>query len=153
MRSRPHDAEGQRDLNTQVFGLASDLGLPVIATNDAHFLRQQDHDSHDVLLCIGLGKDRSDADRMRYDRGLYFKSAPEIAARFPDHPEVLENTLAIADRVAVEFSKTYRVPSFPLPPGVETENDLLVRLAEAGCARAATATRSRTMSANGSTTS
>jgi DNA polymerase-3 subunit alpha len=127
-----HDADGQRELNTQVFGLASELGLPVIATNDAHFLRQQDHDSHDVLLCIGLGKDRSDADRMRYDRGLYFKSAPEIAARFPDHPEVLENTLRIADQAGVEFSKTYRVPSFPLPPGVETENDLLVRLAEAG---------------------
>ncbi len=127
-----HDAEGQRELNTQVFDLAAGMGLPVIATNDAHFLRQQDHDSHDVLLCIGLGKDRSDTDRMRYDRGLYFKSAPEIAARFPDHPEVLENTLAIADRAAVEFSKTYRVPSFPLPPGVDTENDLLVRLAEAG---------------------
>src|SRR5579863_1842668 len=127
-----HDADGQRELNAQVFALASGLGLPVIATNDAHFLRQQDHDSHDVLLCIGLGKDRLDPDRLRYDRGLYFKSAPEIAARFPDHPEVLENTLRIADRVAVEFSKTYRVPSFPLPPGVETENDLLVRLAEAG---------------------
>jgi DNA polymerase III subunit alpha len=127
-----HDAEGQRDLNAQIFELASGLGLPVIATNDAHFLRQQDHDSHDVLLCIGLGKDRLDPDRMRYDRGLYFKSAPEIAARFPDHPEVLENTLQIADRAGVEFSKTYRVPSFPLPPGVDTENDLLVRLAETG---------------------
>ncbi len=127
-----HDADGQRELNAQVFELASGLGLPVIATNDAHFLRQQDHDAHDILLCIGLGKDRLDPDRMRYDRGLYFKSAPEIAARFPDHPEVLENTLRIADRAAVEFSKTYRVPSFPLPPGVDTENDLLVRLAEAG---------------------
>jgi DNA polymerase-3 subunit alpha len=127
-----HDAEGQRELNTKIFDLASATGLPVIATNDAHFLRQQDHDSHDVLLCIGLGKDRSDNDRMRYDRGLYFKSAPEIAARFPDHPEVLENTLQIADRAAVQFSKTYRVPSFPLPAGVDTENDLLVRLSEAG---------------------
>ena len=127
-----HETEGQRELNTQVFQLAADLGLPVIATNDAHFLRPQDHDAHDVLLCIGLGKDRSDVDRMRYDRGLYFKSAPEMAARFPDHPEVLENTLQIADRVAVEFSKTYRVPSFPLPAGVATENDLLVRLAEEG---------------------
>jgi DNA polymerase III subunit alpha len=127
-----HDTEGQRELNDQVFRLAAALGLPVIATNDAHFLRQQDHDAHDVLLCIGLGKDRSDADRMRYDRGLYFKSAPEMAARFPDHPEVLEHTLQIADRVAVEFSKTYRVPSFPLPEGVATENDLLVRLAEEG---------------------
>src|SRR5580692_6157246 len=127
-----HDAEGQRELNTKIFDLASATGLPVIATNDAHFLRQQDHDSHDVLLCIGLGKDRSDNDRMRYDRGLYFKSAPEIAARFPDHPEVLENTLKIADEVNVEFGKKYNVPAFPLPENVATENDLLMTLATAG---------------------
>jgi DNA polymerase-3 subunit alpha len=60
-----HDSPGQRELNEQVFRLAGDLGLPVVATNDAHFLRPQDHDAHDVLLCIGLGKDRADADRMR----------------------------------------------------------------------------------------
>jgi len=77
-----HQSEGQSVLNERVFALAEQLNLPVIATNDAHFLRAEDHDSHDVLLCIGLGKDRSDADRMRYDRGLYFKSAPEIAASF-----------------------------------------------------------------------
>ena len=93
-------------------------GLPVIATNDAHFLKREDHDAHDVLLCIGLGKDRSDADRMRYDRGLYFKSAPEIAEHFADRPDVLENTLKIADEVGVEFGKKYHVPAFPLPAGV-----------------------------------
>ncbi len=127
-----HDSPGQRELNEQVFRLAAELGLPVIATNDAHFLRREDHDAHDVLLCIGLGKDRADADRMRYDRGLYFKSAGEIAAHFPDHPEVLSHTLEIADRVDIPFSKTYRVPSFPLPSGVESENALLVQLATEG---------------------
>ncbi len=127
-----HDTPGQRELNDRIFALGAELGLPVIATNDAHFLRREDHDAHDVLLCIGLGKDRADSDRMRYDGGLYFKSAPEIAERFPDHPEVLENTLRIADSVDVPFSKTYRVPSFPLPSGVATENELLVQLAEAG---------------------
>ncbi len=127
-----HNSPGQRELNEQVFRLAAELGLPVIATNDAHFLRREDHDAHDVLLCIGLGKDRADADRMRYDRGLYFKSAGEIAAHFPDHPEVLSHTLEIADRVDIPFSKTYRVPSFPLPSGVESENALLVQLATEG---------------------
>src|SRR5919109_4388760 len=73
-----HDSPGQRVLNERVFRLADELGLPVVATNDAHFLRAGDHDAHDVLLCIGLGKDRSDANRMRYDAGLYFKSAAEI---------------------------------------------------------------------------
>ena len=127
-----HDSDGQSALNDQIFRLGADLGLPVLATNDAHFLKAADHDAHDVLLCIGLGKDRADADRMRYDSGLYFKSAPEIAARFPGRPDVLENTLRIADDVSVEFGKKYHVPSFPLPAGVATENELLVRLATEG---------------------
>jgi DNA polymerase-3 subunit alpha len=127
-----HDSEGQARLNAEVFRLAADLNLPVVATNDAHFLSADDHDAHDVLLCIGLGKDRTDADRMRYDRGLYFKSHQEIAARFPDRPDVLTQTLAVADTAGIEFGKKYHVPSFPLPAGVETENELLVRLAERG---------------------
>jgi DNA polymerase III subunit alpha len=127
-----HDSEGQSKLNTRVLALADELSLPVVATNDAHFLRRTDHDAHDVLLCIGLGKDREDADRMRYDRGLYFKSAPEILERFADRPAVLDNTLRIADEAGIEFSKKYYLPSFPLPPDVPTENDLLVQLTEAG---------------------
>ena len=127
-----HESEGQAKLNERVFALANELGLPVIATNDAHFLRSEDHDAHDVLLCIGLGKDRSDADRMRYDRGLYFKSAPEIAKHFATRPDVLENTLRIADEVNVEFAKKYHVPAFPLPQGVSSENELLTTLATAG---------------------
>jgi DNA polymerase-3 subunit alpha len=127
-----HDTEGQRELNTRVFSLAAELGLPVIATNDSHFLRREDHDAHDVLLCIGLGKDRDDADRMRYDRGLYFKSAPEISAHFADRPDVLENTLKIADEADITFAKKYYLPSFPLPPEVSSENELLVQLSERG---------------------
>ena len=127
-----HDSEGQARLNAEIFRLAEDLGLPVVATNDAHFLGADDHDAHDILLCIGLGKDRSDGDRMRYDRGLYFKNHKEIAAKFPDRPDVLTRTLEIADRAGIEFGKKYHVPSFPLPAGVASENELLVRLAEAG---------------------
>ena len=118
-----HESEGQSKLNDRIFGLAAELGLPVIATNDAHFLRADDHDAHDVLLCIGLGKDRSDADRMHYDRGLYFKSAPEIANHFKTRPDVLENTLKIADEINVEFGKKYHVPAFPLPAGVASETE------------------------------
>src|SRR5690348_3794647 len=127
-----HDSEGQAALNKRVFQLASELNLPVLATNDAHFLTRDDHDAHDVLLCIGLGKDFSDNNRMRYDEGLYFKSAPEIAQSFPDRRDVLDNTLRIAEESAIQFSKQYRVPAFPLPPEFKTENDLLVQLAEAG---------------------
>ena len=127
-----HESEGQSTLNEKVLGLAESLGLPVVATNDSHFLTPQDHDAHDVLLCIGLGKDRTDGDRMKYDRGLYFKSAAEIATKFPSRTDVLENTLAIADRAGIEFKKAFHVPSFPLPQGVKSENELLVRLATEG---------------------
>ena len=127
-----HSSGGQAQLNERVFRLAAELSLPVVATNDAHFLTKNDHDAHDVLLCIGLGKDRSDQDRMRYDNGLYFKSAPEIASSFPGRADVLENTLRIADQVSVTFEKKYHLPSFPLPTGVATENDLLTTLATHG---------------------
>ncbi|MFA6166694.1 MAG: DNA polymerase III subunit alpha, partial [Gemmatimonadaceae bacterium] len=127
-----HNSGDQKLLNERVLTLAGTLNLPVVATNDAHFLRAEDHDAHDILLCIGLKKDRTDADRMRYDRGLFFKSAPEVREFFPTRPDVLENTLAIADQVDVQFGKKYHVPSFPLPKGVKTENELLVKDAKAG---------------------
>ena len=127
-----HDAGEQKKLNAEVFKLAKKLSLPVIATNDSHFLRAEDHDSHDVLLCIGLKKDRLDDNRMKYDRGLYFKSAPEIRDYFKDRPDVLTNTLAIADQAGFTFEKKYFLPAFPLPKGAKSENDLLVKLATAG---------------------
>ncbi len=127
-----HDSPNQGALNERVFKLADELSLPVIATNDSHFLKREDHDAHDVLLCIGLGKERAEPDRMHYDEGLYFKSADEVSARFPTRPDVLQNTLRIAEESSISFSKKYQVPSFPLPPGVETENELLVRLATEG---------------------
>jgi DNA polymerase-3 subunit alpha len=127
-----HDSEGQARHNAAILALGQELNLPVIATNDAHFLKSGDHDAHDILLCIGLGKDYSDQNRMHYDRGLYFKSAPEMRERFPQRADLLENTLKIADEAGFAFEKKYYVPSFPLPPEVKTENELLVQLATAG---------------------
>jgi DNA polymerase-3 subunit alpha len=127
-----HETENQAELNARVFRLAEELGLPVVATNDSHFLRAEDHESHDILLCIGLGKDYTSNDRMRYNEGLYFKHAGEIAAAFPNRPDVLENTLRVGEEAAIELSKKYQVPAFPLPAGVESENSLLIELAHAG---------------------
>ncbi|HVF38322.1 MAG TPA: DNA polymerase III subunit alpha [Gemmatimonadaceae bacterium] len=127
-----HDSDGQAELNRRVFKLAEELGLPVVATNDAHFLRAEDHDAHDILLCIGLGKDHSSSDRMRYDEGLYFKHAGEIKAAFPDRLDVIENTLKIGEESSIELSKQYQVPAFPLPQGATSENHFLVQLAETG---------------------
>ena len=120
-----HDTPGQAELNANIFKLGKDLGLPVVATNDSHFLKPEDHEAHDILLCIGLGKDRDDPNRMKYDEGLYFKSAEEMASRFPENPEVIENTLAIADAVDLTFEKKYHLPEFPLPETHTDENDYL----------------------------
>ena len=127
-----HRTDGQAKLNKMVFKLAEELGLPVVATNDAHFLRPEDHAAHDVLLCIGLGKDHKSPDRMHYDEGLYFKNVDEIRREFPDRPDVIENTLKIGEDASLPLSKQYHVPAFPLPPGVQSENELLVRLSEEG---------------------
>jgi DNA polymerase-3 subunit alpha len=130
-----HDSQGQQELNAKILRLGDELGLPVVATNDAHFLARDDHEAHDVLLCIGLGKDRDDPNRMRYDGGLYFKSAVEMAERFPDRPDLLENTLRIADDVAVSFEKQYHLPAFPLPASHTDEDGYLEHLTVAGAVK------------------
>lgn len=127
-----HDSPGQAALNDQIFKLGTDLGLPVVVTNDSHFLQPEDHDAHDVLLCIGLGKDRNDPNRMHYDDGLYFKTGEEMAARFPDRPDVIENTLKIADAVDLVFEKKYFLPEFPLPKEHTDEADYLEYLSMEG---------------------
>jgi DNA polymerase-3 subunit alpha len=127
-----HGSDGQAELNREIFALAGELGLPVVATNDAHFLRHEDHEAHDTLLCIGLRKDKSDPNRMRYDDGLYFKGPDEMRAAFLERPEVIENTLRIAEEVDLTFERSYHVPEFPLPKEVTSEKEYLVRLTEEG---------------------
>jgi DNA polymerase-3 subunit alpha len=121
-----HDSEGQDELNRRIFRLAEEMGVPLVATNDAHFLRADDHQAHDVLLCIGLGKDFADPTRMRYDDQLYFKNTDEMAARFPGRADVLENTVRIAEECNWSYPKGYHVPAFPTQEeGFVTENEML----------------------------
>ncbi|MBB4637237.1 DNA polymerase III subunit alpha [Longimicrobium terrae] len=121
-----HDSQGQDELNKRIFKLAQEMSVPVVASNDAHFLNAHDHQAHDVLLCIGLGKDFSDPNRMKYDDQLYFKNTQEMAARFPGRPDVLTNTLQIADECNWSYPKGYHVPAFPTQEeGFVTEDEML----------------------------
>ena len=129
-----HDSEGQADLNRKIFELSEEVGLPVICTNDAHFLEARDHEAHDTLLCIGLRKDKSDLSRMRYDEGLYLKGPDEMRSAFHERPETVENTLRIAEEVELSFEKRYHVPEFPLPETHSDEGEYLVHLATEGAA-------------------
>ncbi|MYA42914.1 MAG: DNA polymerase III subunit alpha [Gemmatimonadetes bacterium] len=127
-----HGTPGQAAVNKKIFALADDMGLPVVATNDAHFLHHDHHAAHDILVCIGTAKSHDDEGRLTYDDGLYFKSHEEMAAAFPGRPEVIENTLKIADEVSLTLEKKYHLPRFPLPERFSDDNEYLVHLAEAG---------------------
>src|SRR3954452_428039 len=116
--------------------LGSELGIGVVATNDAHYLRREDAESHDVLLAIGTGSDLDDPKRFRFTgQESYVKSEAEMKALFPDHPETLANTARVADLVEFDFEKRYFLPSFPRPAEYATDEALLEQLARAGAER------------------
>ncbi len=128
-----HGIPGQAEINDGVFQLADELGLGVVATNDAHYLRREDADAHDTLLCIGTGKDKEDPNRLRfYGEESYFKSAEEMRALFPGRTDVFDNTLAIAEQCNVRFERRYYLPNFPLPAPFEEDVAYLRHLVEEG---------------------
>jgi DNA polymerase-3 subunit alpha len=128
-----HGIPGEEKVSDGLFQLADDLGLPVLATNDAHYLQREDADAHDILLCIGTGKDRDDPKRLRfYGQESYFKSSEEMQALFPERGDVIANTLQVAELCDVEFEERVYLPEFPRPEGYTSEDDLLRELAESG---------------------
>jgi DNA polymerase-3 subunit alpha len=109
--------EEQRTVNAGLQPIARDLGLPLVCTNDVHYLKQGDHRPHDVLLCIGTGKNVSDERRLRYHGDqFYLKSGDEMRAVFGDWPEALSNTVAIAERCDVDLATNENhLPNFDVP--------------------------------------
>src|SRR5947207_686922 len=115
--------------------LARELGLPVLTTNAAHYLRKEDAEAHDVLLAIGTGKDLDDPNRFRFfGQESYVKSEREMRVLFPDHPEVVAETQRVANLCEFDFEKRYFLPQYPRPAEFASDNDLLVHLAQAGAA-------------------
>ena len=124
----------EEDLVTQgMLRLGAELGIGVVATNDAHYLRREDAESHDVLLAISTGADLDDPRRFRFEGSeSYVKSEAEMRELFPEHPETLANTQTVADLVEFDFEKRYFLPSFPKPDGFATDALLLEHLAVEG---------------------
>ncbi|UCF20693.1 MAG: DNA polymerase III subunit alpha [Gemmatimonadota bacterium] len=128
-----HGIPGEEKVRAGIYALAEELGLPVVATNDAHYLHREDADAHDILLCIGTGKDRDDPKRLRfYGQESYFKSTEEMQALFEERPDAIDNTMAIAELCEVEFEDKVYLPEFPRPAGYDSEDALLRELAERG---------------------
>ena len=107
----------QQIVNQGLTPIARDLGLPLVCTNDVHYLRQTDHHPHDVLLCIGTGKNVQDEHRLKYHGDQFFlKTGEEMATVFGDYPEAMANTLLIAERCDLDLSGSENhLPNFDVP--------------------------------------
>jgi DNA polymerase-3 subunit alpha len=123
----------QKKANAGLLNLARKLSLPLVATNDCHYLRKEDARAHEVLLCIQTGKTLKDPDRMRFSTDeFYFRSAEEMEALFSYSPEALQNTVEIAERCNLELAlNQLQFPQFQIPDG-ETLDSFLEKTARKG---------------------
>lgn len=117
--------EIQQTINTALKGFADELGLKLVATNDVHFLHQDDHEAHDVLICVGEGRLLLDENRKSYPADHYFKTGEEMRALFADFPGACDNTLEIAEKCNVELvldpTSSEKYPQFDSPDGSPRE--------------------------------
>ena len=107
--------EAQKRSNEEIFRLAGEMGVKVVATNDVHFVNKEDGPVHDHLICLNTGKKIFETDRLHYTQQEYLKSEEEMAALFPDHPEVLSNTLEVAAKIEdYKIDQDYVLPKFQI---------------------------------------
>jgi DNA polymerase-3 subunit alpha len=119
-----HGLAEQRRLNEQLLRLAPEAGLPLVVTNDLHYVRREQSAAHDVLLCVGTASNLDTPGRLKFETDEFFlKSATEMAARFPDHLEAITNTRRIAEMCDLELPLgQLRIPHFPVPDGQTVES-------------------------------
>ena len=128
-----HGIREEKIVMPRLISLAREMNVPLVATNDCHYLEERDADAQEVLLCIQTGKTLDDANRMRMDtRQLYVKSEDEMRTLFAACPDAVDRTQEIADRCNVEFEfGVTRLPHYPVPEG-ETALSMLTRLTHEG---------------------
>ncbi|MEO7932252.1 MAG: DNA polymerase III subunit alpha [Chthoniobacterales bacterium] len=119
-----HGIEAQAKCNPILKQFAAEFDLPLVATNDVHFLTRAQHEAHDVMICIGTQSMVQDEKRMHYSPELYFKSGDEMAALFADTPEAISNTLAIAERCNVTLDTSTKYPAYKCPDGMTAEETM-----------------------------
>ena len=114
-----HGIEAQKEVNMGLYRLSDETGIPLVATNDAHYLTREDARIQDVLMAIQMGKTVDDPTRMKFETSeFYIKSEEEMFALFPTHPDAITRTVEIANRCQVEFEfGKYHLPQFDVPDG------------------------------------
>lgn len=125
-----HGLEMEKAVMPRMIELAREMDVPLVLTNDCHYLHSEDHEAHDILLCIQTGKLLNDPGRMRYNTTqLYFKSPEEMAQIFPEVPEAYANTLKIAERIDLELNYDhFLLPKVETPPDFPEMGDWLRHL-------------------------
>lgn len=121
-------------VNQKLVQLSRELDIPLVATNDAHYLKREDAYNHEVLLCIQTGKRMTDEDRMRFETDeLYVKSPEEMKEYFANVPDAIANTVKIADECNVEFEFGHTIlPNYDVPDEFATHFDYLKHLTDDG---------------------
>ncbi|MBA2701632.1 MAG: DNA polymerase III subunit alpha, partial [Chloroflexi bacterium] len=119
-----HGLAEQRRLNEQLLRLAPEVGLPLVVTNDLHYVRRDQSEAHDVLLCVGTGNNIDTPGRLKFEtQEFYLKSAAEMAALFPDQLEAVRNSRRIAEMTDLSLPLGHlRIPHFPVPDGHTAES-------------------------------
>ena len=137
LEMQDHGIPVQKKVNAGILRLHEETGIPLVATNDAHYIRKEDWETQDVLLCIQTGKTLDDPGRMKFQtQEFYVKSEEEMASLFPQHPEAIENTAKIAELCSVEFEfGKYHLPNFKLPEGWTDADAYFEKLCLDGFAR------------------
>lgn len=126
----------QQKVNAEIFKMSKELGIKVIATNDVHFTNKEDGPAHDRLICLTTNVNVDEPKRMKYTQQEYMKTTEEMLALFPDHPEVLENTMEIVDKIeCYTIDKGHVLPIFPIPDKYSDSNDYLRDLVYEGAER------------------
>ncbi len=107
--------EGQTTVNKEIFKLAEETGVKTVATNDVHFILKEDGPVHDRLICLNTNANISDPDRLHYTQQEFLKSEEEMLELFPDHPEALEHTIEICDKIdAYQIDRGHVLPKFQI---------------------------------------
>ena len=121
-------------VNQKLVQLSRKLGIKLVATNDAHYLKKEDSYNHEVLLCIQTGKRMTDEDRMKFETDdFYVKSPEEMSEYFKNIPEAIENTVEIANKCNVDFEFGHTIlPNYDVPEEFETHFDYLKKLCDDG---------------------
>ena len=126
-------AQLQQQANEEIFKMSQRLGIKTVATNDAHFSRREDGPAHDRLICLTTNANYSDTRRMRYTQEEYLKTEEEMRALFPDHPEAIDNTMEIVDKIErYKIDRDHVLPLFPIPEEFQDSNDYLRHLVYKG---------------------